>query len=75
MEHFCPGTENISLRIFNYKIFRLEDGTCGMIAPDSQFIFGGEDSQLGDFPFTALIRMESLDNVSSRIFTGNIQNI
>ena len=41
----------------------MEDGTCGLIAPDSQFIFGGVESKLGDFPFTALIRMEALNNV------------
>ena len=34
-----------------------------MIAADSEFIFGGKESQLGDYPFTALIRMEALDNV------------
>ena len=39
-----------------------------MIAPASQFIFGGVDSQLGDFPFTALIRMESLDKVEAEYF-------
>jgi len=55
---------------------RLEDGTCGRIAGSSEFLYGGEDTKLGEFPFTALLRTKGRSKSDSDKFTcgGNLIN-
>lgn len=55
---------------------RLEDGTCGKIAASSEFIFGGKDAKIGEFPFMALLRMRDINNFTDSRFNcgGNLIN-
>ena len=59
----CPGEMEAGLVSSYTPMSRLEDGECGHIASSSEFIFGGQDSRVGEFPFTALIRQTTLNTV------------
>jgi len=37
---------------------RIEEGGCGKISETGEFVYGGVESRIGEFPFTALIRTD-----------------
>ena len=39
-------------------LFRIEEGGCGKISETGEFVYGGVESRIGEFPFTALIRTD-----------------
>jgi len=55
---------------------RLEDGKCGKIGGSSEFILGGEAAKIGEFPFTALLRMRDQQKKYGHRFNcgGNLIN-
>lgn len=41
----------------------MEAGDCGKIGANTKFIFGGQQAEYGEFPFTALLRMRDVEEV------------